>query len=96
MLINHFDNQTFEDILCSEGFCFLERTMNGLSLKDDCKVEIVILLSYLALKYYDGDYHTKIFSNYRKYRNETEYKYTDNSIRNSMYKILEPYSVNNF
>lgn len=91
MLINNFDNQTFEETLCAEGFHYLESIMNGYYLKADCKIEIIILLSYLALKYYDGDLHTHFFSNYRKYRSETEYQFTDNSIRNSMYKILEPY-----
>lgn len=90
-LINHYDNQEFEDILCDEGFYHLERVMNGLYVKDDCKIEIIILLSYLDLKYYDGDLHTQVFNNYRKHRGETEYQYSDNSIRNSMYKILEPY-----
>ena len=91
LLINNFDNQTFEETLCAEGFRYLEKAMNGYYLKDDCKIEVIILLSYLALKYYDGDLHTQIFSNYRKHRSETEYQFTDNSIRNSMYKILEPY-----
>jgi len=91
LLINNFDNQTFEETLFAEGFRYLEKAMNGHYLKDDCKIEVIILLSYLALKYYDGDLHTQIFSNYRKHRSETEYQFTDNSIRNSMYKILEPY-----
>ena len=91
LLINHYDNQEFEDILCDEGFYHLERVMNGSYVKDDCKIEIIILLSYIALKYYDGDLHTQVFNNYRKHRGETEYQYSDNSIRNSMYKILEPY-----
>lgn len=91
LLINNFDNQTFEETLCAEGFRYLEKAMNGYYLKDDCKIEVIILLSYLALKYYDGDLHTQIFSNYRKHRSETEYQFTDNSIRNTMYKILEPY-----
>lgn len=91
LLINNFDNQKFEETLCVEGFRNLEKAMNGYYLEDDCKIEVIILLSYLALKYYDGDLHTQIFNNYRKYRSETEYKFTNNSIQNSMYKILEPY-----
>lgn len=91
LLINHFDDQKFEETLCAEGFCHLERVMNSSYLKEDCKIEIIVLLAYLALKYYDGNLHTHIFANYRRYRGETEYQFTDNSIRNSMYKILEPY-----
>lgn len=91
LLINQFDNKTFEETLCAEGFSYLERVMNGYYLKEDCEIEIIILLSYLALKYYDGDLHTQIFNNYRKYRSETEFRFSDNSIRKSMYDILEPY-----
>lgn len=91
LLIYNFDNQKFEETLCAEGFYYLERVMNGYYLKDECKIEIIILLSYIALKYYDGDLHTQIISNYRKHRSESEYQFSDKSIRNSMYKILEPY-----
>lgn len=90
-LINNFDNKQFEEILCCEGFQHFENFINGLSVNDDCKKEIIVLLSYLALKYYDGDLHTQVFNYFRKYRNVTQYKYTDNTIRNSMYRILKPY-----
>lgn len=90
-LIDNYENNEFEETLCDEGFKYLDKLIKGFYVNDDCQKEIIILLSYLALKYYDGDLHTKIFELFRKNRNVSRHDYTDNMIRNSMYKILGPY-----
>ena len=90
-LIKNYDNYEFEETLCNEGFSYFEKKMNGLYIKEDCKKEIIILLSYLALKYYDGELVYTIINKYRKYREENEAMVKGNTIYNTLCKILGPY-----
>ncbi len=90
-LIGLFDNTEFENDLCSEAFEYLEYQMRWGQLDKAKSACVVVALSLIALKYYDGDLHSYIAQQYRQFRSETEYQFADTRIQKAVYDILEPY-----
>ena len=90
-LIPVFGEELFEKELCEEAFCYLEKIMNGTGISDVYKACIICALSLIALKYYDGDLHSYIEKQYRRYRPETERNYSRTSIQNAVYKTVDTF-----
>lgn len=90
-LIEKYGDKEFEKTLFSETFIFLHQIANGQCEIEDKVREIIIGLSYLALKYYDGSLHPHIMKFYNQYLcNEIEL-FSESKIISVIYKILEPY-----
>ena len=90
-LIDLFDDEKFEKELYSDAFRFLEAVMDGRSLNPASKACVLLALTLIALKYYNGDLHSFIENKYRETRINTEYNYTETNIRNGMYKVVGDY-----
>lgn len=86
-LISKYDDADFERTLLDEAFNRISRYIDGYYISDSYKEEILVALSYIALKYYDGEFHNQIFSQYKKYMGNE----SDNSIRNAYYKCIKDY-----
>ena len=91
-LLEFYDDKEFEADLCGEAFNYLERIINGSRLGEAHKACIVVALTLIALKYYDGDLHTYIESKFREYSPKTEAQYTKASIiQGGVYKVVGEY-----
>ena len=91
-LIKQYDNEEFQDELLSNTFLFLEKTITkGASLSKEHSAYIVVGLSYLALKYYDGDLHSYVEEEFYKYRETTPEEYSNTKIKKGMYEVLGDY-----
>ena len=66
-LIHLFKNEEFENDLFNLGTKLFIRKMDGFRVTPEELNLIIIFLSYIALKEYDGDLHGKIFSIVSKY-----------------------------
>lgn len=84
-LIQAFKKPEFEDDLFKLGSTLLVRKLDGYRLSTDELQLIIIFLSYIALKEYDGDLHGKIYSNVSNYCN----KHVDNSaVMHAVYDVI--------
>lgn len=88
-LIRLFGDEKFENDLFEEAFKYLERTIKGLGYTLPQRICIIIALSYIALKYYDGDLHSYIEERAKQYFEYQDYPYS--KIRNAVYSVLSDY-----
>lgn len=87
-LISLFDDEQYEKCLYEEAFGYLEHFISGASLTRPYKACIVVALSLIALKYYNGDLYSYVERKYRESRPATEKLYTWNMIQNGLYKSV--------
>lgn len=92
ILIERFEDSVFEANLYREAFSYLEMYMNdGRQLTPAQKACIVAAFTFIALKYYDGDLHSYIEKEFRKYCTNYASYYTGNDIQNATRYVLDGY-----
>lgn len=88
-LISLFDDVSFEEYLYSEAFCYLEGMINGGIIRDTQRACLIVALTFIALKYYDGDFYSYVVNNFYKYRHKNLKIVSNVSIQNAVRKALE-------
>ena len=92
IFIERFDDKAFEENLCREAFSYLEMYMNyGRQLTPVQKACIVAAFTFIALKYYDGDLHSYIEKEFRKYCASRASHYKGSDIQIATRHILDVY-----
>lgn len=90
-IITLYGNNEYENDLYSEAFTYLEKQMNRIPLTMAQKACVVVALSFIALKYYNGDLFSFIENKYRETRINTEANFSNNVIQNAVREILKEY-----
>lgn len=88
-LISLYDDINFENDIINEGYSYFEKILNNEKLKIDYYFCIVVMLSFIALKYYDGDFHSQIYSSYNTYCNGKSFKYNEVKLIKGYYNIID-------
>lgn len=90
-LIEFYDDKEFEKELYDFGFCSLTRVIEGTSGDKKTYSIVILLLSYIALKKYNGDLHTHIYEEFKNSKPTIYRKFTQSQVRNGFYKALSNY-----
>ncbi|WP_295092952.1 hypothetical protein [Ruminococcus sp.] len=89
-LISYYDNPVFEIELCSKAFKYLDEILHKYQIDNNQKACIAVALSYIAMKYYDGDLHSFIENKYREYMFNDKL-YTKNNIQHAIKIVLSDF-----
>lgn len=85
-LISLFGDESFENDLYEEAFKYLENIINSISITKPQRLCIVVALSFIALKYYDGDYYSHFKEKANSFFERTDY--ANGRIQNAIYAVL--------
>ena len=91
-LISFFNDEQFENDLFLLGFQTLLEIIRGEHKGNKQKYSIIILLlSYISLKYYDGDLHSHVEELFRQHFRDSHQQYNKKHIIKAIYDALEWY-----
>lgn len=85
-LISLFGNDEFENELYQEAFGYLEHIINDQAISKPQKLCVVIALTFIALKFYNGDLHSHIEEKAKQFFERKDYSYV--RIQNAVYAVL--------
>lgn len=90
-LIFLFDDLSYEQDLYTEAFGYLERVIRGSEISEVQKACIITALTFIALKYYDGDFYSYVAENFYKCRQKNSDSVSNISIQNAVRKVVDDF-----